>query len=230
MQFPLLPISVQSNRRRITHLLLRVLLASSPFHSYVQICTNTTFSRKEKRFSLHQFSPFEFHTHTQKVAQPLSLAIYREKHTVLPVLPSFMSMSHDATPNTPNTTHHPLRRLVLSGGSKETSDGFLFISRTTTTPFSRPFPGRGPLLPCLFPKWLGSPTAFMSPGKNLDNAIPSRANHKSSILTPTHITDAFTAHSPMIRDILRANSFFEGPESDRCIVTRGYSFAAIFTE
>lgn len=37
MQFPLLPISVQSNRRRITPLLVRVLLASSPFHSYVQI-------------------------------------------------------------------------------------------------------------------------------------------------------------------------------------------------
>lgn len=225
MQFPLLPISVQSNRRRMIPLLL---LASSPFHSYVQI--RHFLEKKKGSPCINSALSNSTHTHTQKVAQPLSLAIYKEKHTVLPVLPSFMSMSHDATPNTPNTTHHPHRRLVLSGGSKETSDGFLFISRTTTTPFSRPFPGRGPLLPCLFPKWLGSPTAFMSPGKNLDNAIPSRANHKSSILTPTHITDAFTAHSPMIRDILRANSFFEGPESDRCIVTRGYSFAAIFTE
>lgn len=154
--------------------------SSSCFFSFSLICTNTTFSRKEKKSSpcinsaLSDFLPSP---HTHKVAQPLSLAIYKEKHTVLPVLPSFMSMSHDATPNTNNTTHHPQRRLVLSGGSKETSEGIFFLSRTTTTPFSRPFPGRGPLLPCLFPSRLESPTAFMSPGKNLDNAIPSRANH-----------------------------------------------------
>lgn len=49
--------------------LLLLLLASSPFSL---ICTNTTFSRKEKKFSLHQFSPFEFHAHTLRRLRSLS--------------------------------------------------------------------------------------------------------------------------------------------------------------
>jgi hypothetical protein len=69
-----------------------------------------------------------------------------------------------------------------------------------------------------------------SSSKDLDNTIAACTYDKPAILTPGNVADTLAPHRPVGDDVLGADTLFQRPESDTCVVAGGNSFPAIFGE